>query len=366
MPRKTFTFEGKRYDVTAKTEAELYAKIALKKRDLEEGRIAITKNMLIQAWSKEWLESYKRSTVEVDWYKGVVSIVCSKIVPEIGNMRLAQVKQIHIQKLLNVYSSYSSSYITKIYNILHEMFETAKMNNLIPLNPVSGIKKPKGAREESRRSITAQERKYILSLAKKHRGGIFYEFMLYCGLRPGEVAALQWRHINLKKKFIRIENATKASGQVGAPKSKAGVRIVFIPDIFLSDLIAIQGEPFEYVCTQACGKRHTRSSMKQLWESFKYQLNIEMGCKTFKGGLIPPYPVAEDLVPYCLRHTYCTDLQAAGVPINVARELMGHEDISTTAKIYTHSSDEATSDAADAVNRLYQRREHDKSESIEI
>lgn len=46
--------------------------------------------------------------------------------------------------------------------------------------------------------------------------------------------------------------------------------------------------------------------------------------------------VADDLTPYCLRHTFCTDLQRAGVPINVAKELMGHADIQTTANIYTH------------------------------
>ena len=55
---------------------------------------------------------------------------------------------------------------------------------------------------------------------------------------------------------------------------------------------------------------------------------------------------ASDLVPYCLRHTYCTDLQDAGVPINVAKYLMGHEDISTTGNIYTTTTEHAINDAA--------------------
>ncbi|MBQ0038655.1 MAG: tyrosine-type recombinase/integrase [Clostridiales bacterium] len=38
---------------------------------------------------------------------------------------------------------------------------------------------------------------------------------------------------------------------------------------------------------------------------------------------------------YSLRHTYCTDLQRAGVPINVAKHLMGHSDISVTGNTYT-------------------------------
>ncbi len=39
---------------------------------------------------------------------------------------------------------------------------------------------------------------------------------------------------------------------------------------------------------------------------------------------------------YCLRHTFATDLQRAGVPLNVAKELMGHSDITVTANVYTH------------------------------
>ena len=41
-----------------------------------------------------------------------------------------------------------------------------------------------------------------------------------------------------------------------------------------------------------------------------------------------------------LRHTFFTDCQAAGVPLNVAKEWMGHSDISVTSKIYTHMVDE--------------------------
>ena len=41
-----------------------------------------------------------------------------------------------------------------------------------------------------------------------------------------------------------------------------------------------------------------------------------------------------------LHHTFFTDCQAAGVPLNVAKDFMGHTDISVTAKIYTHMVDE--------------------------
>lgn len=52
------------------------------------------------------------------------------------------------------------------------------------------------------------------------------------------------------------------------------------------------------------------------------------------------YQVGDDFTPYLLRHTFCTDCQNAGVPINIAKEFMGHYDVNTTAKIYTHTTDE--------------------------
>ena len=60
--------------------------------------------------------------------------------------------------------------------------------------------------------------------------------------------------------------------------------------------------------------------------------------------------VAADFSPYCLRHTYCTDLQSKNVPLNVAKYLMGHSDVSTTANIYTHTTDDVIDDAAALIN----------------
>ena len=97
--------------------------------------------------------------------------------------------------------------------------------------------------------------------------------------------------------------------------------------------------------------------MRKLWLSFKRQLNIEMGCKVKNHTVIPPYRVADDLVPYCLRHTYCTDLQDAGVPINLAKEFMGHSNISITAKIYTHGTALSFNNALSSINKLHDNKD---------
>ena len=56
----------------------------------------------------------------------------------------------------------------------------------------------------------------------------------------------------------------------------------------------------------------------------------------YRNQLIPPYPLANDLCAYCLRHTFCTNLQKKGVDLRTAQYFMGHESIEMTANIYTH------------------------------
>ena len=79
-----------------------------------------------------------------------------------------------------------------------------------------------------------------------------------------------------------------------------------------------------------------------------------MGAEVNSRGKIVKSVVANDLCLYCLRHTYATDLQSAGVAMNVAKYLLGHEDISTTANIYTHTADDIIEQARGAQDKFYE------------
>lgn len=175
--------------------------------------------------------------------------------------------------------------------------------------------------------------------------------MLYCGLRPNECRALNWRHVDFDKKQIHVEQAMKSKTKnIGKPKSDAGIRSIPIPDIFIPRLLAERNGPFEPVIVKAeSKKRHDEHSMRNMWKNFKRELDISMGAKLRRNQIIISV-VAEDLVPYCLRHTYCTDLEDKGVPINIAKYLMGHSSVELTSNIYTHTSPKAIENAAALIN----------------
>lgn len=318
---------------------ELYAKMVNE-------TVIIEKHMLVSDWAKEWKETYK-SHIQSSWSDDMDGYIKNVINPNIGFLKLSQIKPIHIQKLFNSISDKSSSYNNKVFLILNQMFKAAIKNKIMSENPLEDMKAPKGAGSRKRRSITEEERKKILEVAEYHRGGLFVKIMLYCGLRPQEVAALQWKDI--KDGFIHVTKAVKSNGQIGQPKTSAGVRKVPIPNILLKDLEVASDRQFELICTNSKGGRLTKSSITTLWNSFRREMDIKMGAEVFRNKITHSV-IADDLTLYCLRHTYCTDLESAGVSINVARQFMGHESIDVTSRIYTHTSEVAVNEARKLIN----------------
>lgn len=365
---KSFTFDGKRYYVRGKTDKEAFEKLIRKKAALEAGTVEINKNILVRDWISEWIENYKESDVNSRWHRDIIGICDRVIIPAIGHMPISKVKPLHVKKILNELSDKSSSYNSKVFDILRQIFRTAYANELIIKDPMHGLKKPQGVPLRKRRALTDRERALTLKVAEYHRGGLFILIMLFCGLRPQEVVPLQWCDIDFDKKIIKVYKALKSDGTVQpVPKTAAGKREVPIPDYLLNKLKKACMGPFELVCTNTLGDRYTASSFQAMWKSFKKELNIAAGCKLHpqKHQLITEV-IPADLTLYCYRHTYCTDLQAAGVPINVAKELMGHEDISITSRIYTHKSDVAFNNAAELINEHVARGVAQRLESLDI
>ena len=55
-----------------------------------------------------------------------------------------------------------------------------------------------------------------------------------------------------------------------------------------------------------------------------------------------------------LRHTHCSLLLAAGVPVNDVKDRLGHNDIQTTLNIYAHVTKQQQKDTADIFSRFMQ------------
>jgi len=317
--RKTFSIDGKRYEIRADTEEELMKKYILKKNDVENGRVIYSGNMTVRAWTEQALKIYKTNVTESTLYNHTCQIN-KHILSQIGNMPLRSVKPVHCQQILNNQAGMSESHIKMIRMHLKWIFARALDNQLIQFSPAVNLVLPDGE-EGERRSITDYEREHLLKVCRDDKFLLFL-CMLYCGCRPMEAASLEGRDIDGRILHIR------------GTKTKNSNRYVPIPKVLYERIKDVKGN--EPVCPNSEGRSHSESSYKRLRKALRRSMNISMGCRMYRNALIPPFPLAEDFVPYDLRHTYCTDLQKAGVDIRVAQKLMGHSSIEVTANIYTH------------------------------
>lgn len=351
---KTLTFEGKRYYVRGKSEQEAIRKLGSLEAELKSGTKVLNQKTTVQKWAKEWMEVYVKSKnitpKSVEMYKQKLD---NYILPEIGTMRLCDVRDTHLKKLLNkANSSFSTAQKVKI--VMQALFKQARKSRLIQYDPSEDIEIPK-TKKGTHRSINEVERTAILEVAEYHYAGLYVLLVLYCGLRPGEAIALQWKDIDVKKHLIYVRKALESgrTGEVKSPKSDAGNRDIPIPDVLWPKLLAARKGLFEPVLIQPLGRKiHSHSSIGDAWNNFKRELDIHMGAEVYRNQIIQSI-VAPDLVPYCLRHTYCTDLQRAGVPLNVAKYLMGHSDVSVTGNIYTDTTPDVINFAAAKMNNFY-------------
>ena len=336
---KTFTFEGKRYRVRADSEFTLIQKYTNKVRDLEEGKITLAGSTSVDDWTMQAIEVYKTRQSELT-QKKYISRVKSCILAHMGKMQLKSVKPLHCQNVLNLQIGKSKRQIDEVYQALNFIFSKAVENHLIADNPAKYIVKPQGTKLH-RRAITEKEDSYIREVAKTDRRFYLFLLMLDCGCRPSEAAEVKGMDIMLKNGIPLLH--------IRGTKSKNADRVVPIPpDLY--NLIK-DTPPFEHIACYSSGTTIKYENRNRVWTSFKRRLNIAMGCKMYRNQLIPPFPVAPDLVPYCFRHTYCTNLARKGIDIRMAQKLMGHSDISLTANIYTNLDESDILDVAKILNQ---------------
>lgn len=366
--RKYFSFEGRTYEVCGATEEEALEKKLRKLQQLEAG--LVDSSSTVEHWAEVWYATYvahrKITAKSKAMYKGFLD---REIVPALGKVKLSKVTPLRLQQLLNTHAGESSSGVGKLRMVIKALFRRAYLNRLIPFDPSEGLVLPETT-TNPHRSLTEAERAALIAVAsypsfdgKKNRSGAWLMLMLRCGLRPGETAALKKADVDLKGRTVHVRAARESgSGREKKPKTAAGVRDVPIPEDLVPWLERqLKTAPSsKYLFTLKDNKSPlSETSIRRRWETVKKYMDLELGAKYEKVKMegarrhslvITESALAEDLDLYDLRHTYCTDLERAGVPINVAKVLMGHKDISTTANIYTHSSSEATDAARALIN----------------
>ena len=341
MTRQVTDINGNKIRLTARGKSERQVKKNMEQKLLKwqkEQDELKNKTMFpeinFKAFADNWYElNIKNANISQTTKNDYKYYLYSNIIPYFEKFKLCDITEDDCQRFLNQYVGYSKANVSKIRMTLRRVLRKAQKQKLIGENPATDIVLPQ-VTEGQRRPITDEERSLIIETAKTHYAGAMVLTMLCCGLRPAEIRRMEWD-------WVDFDNAILS---VGKSKTKAGTgRKIPMPPQLVKALQEHKtknlNEQYVFVRCKNPKLPMDENAFYHAWHNFKREMDIANGARVYRNQ-IKESTLAPDLEPYLLRHTFCTDCQAAGVPINVAKELMGHSDISVTAKIYTHMVDE--------------------------
>jgi integrase len=172
------------------------------------------------------------------------------------------------------------------------------------------------------------------------------------GMRCGEAVALPWRNVRLnegnKQPFIRVDSARKRNGKIGKPKTKKGIRELFLADQ-LAELfrqMPRNGElvfPMPEFQDKKLGSGKTYAPKRLRAENEYRLMSVEEVCHnglkiTVDKNQIewPGYNGRGAPRIKCLRHFAASKMIALGHDVVSVQRRLGHASAQTTLDIYSH------------------------------
>ena len=177
---------------------------ANRKRDEYKAKMAIgiiDSKISVADWVDTCLRLY-RTNVNPAYSKGD-AVPYNRLKAALGKKQVSEVREADLQALINTLDGTSSSNIKKYYQAFFRVFEKARTNRLIFINPAEGLDLPEGTKG-THRALERWETDCILKNWNQHRCGLWAMLMLLCGLRRGEMMALRWENIDMEKKQLRV------------------------------------------------------------------------------------------------------------------------------------------------------------------
>jgi integrase len=258
------------------------------------------------------------------------SLAQRHIGPTLGPLDVDAVTPADISRWANQLERHlSAKSIANLRALLSAAFGYAVDEHVRPDNPMRRLRRTRAGEHERDDMVflTPQEFSHLRSLLPPHWRP-FATFLVGTGLRFGEAVALEVRDVDLlaetpivsvTKSWRRTDNGF----EVGPTKSRKSRRTVSLSDDLVDVLAPLVTRPGgDLLFTNEHGNRVLHSN---LWNRVWKPAVDEFAAATGKR------PRLHDL-----RHTHASLLVAKGVHLEVIRDRMGHENISTTSSVYSH------------------------------
>ena len=330
---------------------------------MEDGTVVQPRRMTLAEWLSYWMKNmYMPRAAETSIY-GYVNMIDRYIVPSMGKIQLQRLKPMHIQKyytMLMEQRNLSPNTVLKHHDLLNSALKAAVRQEYISKNPAQGVDRPKKIKHEAK-VYTPEQLQSLFRLIEGNRIETAIKLGAYLGLRREEICGLKWKDIDFEKRTLHIRRAMIQVGTevvVKDTKTNASQRRLYIPDSLLTTLKKEYSKQAEN--KKNFGEAWHGTDFVIVWEDGRpYRPNYisELFTKFLKKNGLPKIVLHE------LRHTFASISNEAGVQEFNIGKAMGHANVGTTKKIYTHLFDDKHTTAVNAVANLIDgNKEEDDAE----
>ena len=255
-------------------------------------------------------------------YEGMLRV---HLVPFFGGRSLERITPVEVESYIQVKLRDGKARKTVDHHLglLSSVFRFAVKRGYARTNPVDAAERPRYRKLDADiRYLTIEELEAVLRHAPDDALGpaerVLYLTAAMTGMRRGELVALRWRDVDWASAVIRVRRSY-GDGEFGPPKSRRSSRAVPMADRVAQELehlysrSSFQGEEDLVFCHPELGTVYDPSKLRKRFTA---------ACT--RAGVRPARF-------HDLRHTFGTQMAAAGAPMRAVQEWMGHSDYRTTS-----------------------------------
>ncbi len=203
-----------------------------------------------------------------------------------------------------------------------------------------------------RSALTKAQQERYLQFIRDHGKDNYYDdivILLGTGLRASELYGLTKADIDFDRRCIHVRRQLCRTAEkpyfVTPPKTKSGIRNVPMTDaVYMALMRVVKARTAPKVELPVDGHSGflflDKSGMPKVAMHLEnYMRGIQKKVNRLYGTSFPR------VTPHVLRHTFCTNMQQAGIDVKSLQYLMGHSNVSVTLDVYTHTDFNAVQEA---------------------
>lgn len=317
-----------------KPECERAYRMAMAEKDLT-GRLHDARKITLSDFLDQWMKEFAEKNFRENTIKTYKSCIENHIKSDIGSHSLGNLAPLTLQNYINRQADkFSRSTASLVLAVLKKSLTYAvSICGFLLVNPAQPVQLPKQQTPKekthvfSAKELTAIFRRFPLG----HQCALPILLAYHTGMRLGECLALSWDDIDMDGRMLRVHSTLVGVNVQPIPKTSGSIRDI----------------PFGIKLFNVLKTAHRKQAQNRLLYGPAYTQTENNSVCVWPDGRQVDADAMRYFGKFCkekfgagsfhsIRHTHATMLLEAGEELEMVSKRLGHANINTTSRIYSH------------------------------